>query len=481
MKNVVSNFKQFSDILYADRTFFQEDQVKTIPFKTATDDKFLAELTDNIKSAAASTTLPKVYQDGYFGPLCRNLRGIVETLTQRVVGVYDCGNYTFLTQMVNAVLQSSPESGVYRAAHSLQQFVDDLYKSFTTSFIEKVGRHPTDHKYSPLVSFTGYIPLEISNLPPMPGTLELYQLRDLVGNLADGFEAGVVGLPPGYRSRPLLWGVMGHEVMGHYVLTADHKDQWLTALENAVYQMIQREYPKEVDDQLAALWRFWTEEAAADVCSVLTFGPYAGIGALSFYTALMPLSNWSQDHELKAIYQGEDNAHPINALIPYLMCGAIDGLDKLSQRSRYIDELRDVGAAITKAKTVDGIEIVEFPLGSRVWDPLMEHQPVNLLRVLPFDLMKESAYKVGRFVVTNEFEKLGCPLGSLFSWHDRDQDAADEVAQLFPENLSVAALDKIGKWEKRHLIAGGLIAVIREPTLYHDVNKALLKCFAELN
>ncbi|WHZ29306.1 MAG: hypothetical protein OJF51_004108 [Nitrospira sp.] len=479
--NIVSNFTKLNDILLEDRTFFKKHQFETISFRN--DDKFLAELADKIESSAENTKLPEMYQDGYFSPLGKNLRGLVETLTARVerAGTYDVSNYVLLTQLVNAALQSSTKNDAYRAVRSLQGFVDDLYKSFTELLRTKVGRKSLDHKIPPLVSFVDYIPLEISNLPPMPGTLELEQLRDLVGELGDDFAAGVVCLPPGYKDRPLLWGIMGHEVMGHYVLTADREDKWLTNLEEAIYQMIKREYPNDVDDQLAALWQFWAEEAASDVCSVLSFGPCAAIGAVSFYTALMPLSNWSKDSKLKAVYQGEENTHPINVLIPALMCGAIDGLDKLSKKSQYISELLDIGTACTEATTVERIEIVDFGLGARVWDPFRKQPPVNLERFMSLKVLQDSAFKVGRFIVTEKFTKLGCPLGSLLSWEDKDQDTANAVARLLPTDLSLTNLDKLGKWEKRHLIAGGLITVMREPALYHSVNEALKRFLSKLN
>src|SRR5438445_4850513 len=57
----------------------------------------------------------------------------------------------------------------------------------------------------------------------MPSTFELVQMReaDWLDQYGADFKVGPVLLPAGYRDDPLLWGVLGHEVGGHYVLTAE--------------------------------------------------------------------------------------------------------------------------------------------------------------------------------------------------------------------------------------------------------------------
>lgn len=163
--------------------------------------------------------------------------------------------YVFLTQIVNAALQPG-ENSTASALRPIQNFVDDMYSSFLNARI----REPLDHKIPPLISFVDWLPSNIYNLPserkpPMPGVLEIDQMKALLKpDLAAGFAAGSMLLPPGYKNRPLLWGVLGHEVGGHYVLTSDPKDKLINELQGMIFIAMSELYTEKPFDVVAPLW-----------------------------------------------------------------------------------------------------------------------------------------------------------------------------------------------------------------------------------
>src|SRR2546426_4374625 len=208
MAFVVERFRELNDQLLKMDNFFKPGPVQPLLFSD--DATFINKLHERIK--AGGQRLPKTYQDGYITPLLNNLEEIIERLTGKYYDEkiqkerYYPDKYAILTLLVNAALQPA-ESGVAEYIHTLQAIVTDLYDSSLASRRRLGVERDLDQKYPPLVGFIGPFPRtepQISNLPPLPCMLELEQLRDpyLLGNLADGFTVGAVGLSPGYRSYP---------------------------------------------------------------------------------------------------------------------------------------------------------------------------------------------------------------------------------------------------------------------------------------
>jgi hypothetical protein len=295
----------------------------------------------------------------------------------------------------------------------------------------------------------------------------------LLGDEVGGsFAAGVVGLPPGYRNHPLLWGVLAHEVGGHYVLHAI--DNLLKEIEDKVYKLVLKKYENSPMEQAAPLWRVWAEEAAADVCGLLTLGPSYGIGAISFYTAILPLSKWQDGQVLKGDYKSGDR-HPVSELIPHLISGAVEQLKDLSQsRSmRYIAQLKEITAACS-----DNNKEVKF---------FSMDQPIKSLAQLPMNLplkeMQESAHYVGSCIASMTLNALGKGkrgLQDLRTWNNQDED----IALLVADKLEIGKLEQAIKIEGHdidhlHLLAGGILAAIRKPSYYAHFNEALCKSFIQ--
>jgi hypothetical protein len=246
--------------------------------------------------------------------------------------------------------------------------------------------------------------------------------------------------------------------------------------------VIQQKFPSF--PVLAPLWSYWTEEAAADACSVLNLGP-TGIGALAFFIAIRIMSGYAEKKVLESLSltpeDTEVDDHHVPALVPDVICGAIEGL-KLQQASEIgVPQIKK----IADHYIVDS-EHVKFQPGVLVED-FMKKNKVQLPAKLPLGVVQESARLVGQLVTQLPLPELGGKaLGELIKWKDDDEKKARGVAdqlieQLTPQDPCATVTIDQDKVEKRHLLAGGTLAVMRHPNadFYRAINAALIKEFSK--
>ena len=252
-------------------------------------------------------------------------------------------------------------------------------------------------------------------------------------------------------------------------------------IQDKVYAMLQDKYPRSPLNVAAPLWRFWAEEAAADVCCVLNLGPHAAIGAIAFFTALLPLAGWTTTSLLSQEYTNNRfDAHPIPALIPHLISGAVDGLLMFTdERKRDSAKLiTEIGAAYTGTS-----DVVAFPSYSKVYSPSDTRDlPIDLpSKELPLKEMRNIAHDVGQFITTVKLEALNKrALRDLeIAWNNDDEDNALIARDKFMEQNSWDFMIKGTKAKNRHLLAGGLLAVMQNHALYDNVSQALRTAFAK--
>ncbi len=105
-----------------------------------------------------------------------------------------------------------------------------------------------------------------------------------------GVNAGIVNLPPEYRTGGLLaWATLGHEVGGHNFLRSipgtesDHTPKIIKELQDVIYTSVKKCCDTEKIDRgkaekLAGYWSACAEEAASDVLGAMSIGPAFGIG-----------------------------------------------------------------------------------------------------------------------------------------------------------------------------------------------------------
>ena len=468
MASFTHNFNSLNQILLKQLNFYEPGPVEEhIVFSE--EPGMVQTYCDRI--LAAKKRLPKIYHKSYVDPLVKNLQDIIDAL-RPIIGRregWDPRKYTFLTNLVNAALQPD-QALVAPYLSAIQGITNAIYCKFLASRSRLGINTPLDQAIPPLVGFIGPLPPNISEKAPMPSTFELEQIRQSqwLAEYASGFKVGTIVIPAGYLKVPLLWGVLGHEVGGHYVLTACKDDRLLYELKTKVYYKVLKDYPKQV----ALLWRYWTEEAAADVCGVLNLGPSFGISAISFYTAQMYRGKWtSSKEEISGVYD-KDNEHPIQMLVPCVISGAVDALKDLSEsrKHRYMAQLDEIATFFSSEK-----KAIRFPGNPKLKDE--EDRDIDLPAKQPLKEMQDLARKVGHYIATVKLKALeGYTLQDLATWGDKEEDTALEIANQLKYGTSATDLLCQGtKATGLQLLSGGILAVIRNPDLYTHANEVLSK------
>jgi hypothetical protein len=467
MGSAVENYNALNEVLLKTDGIFQPNLVTELDFNTQP--AFVKEYQGKIEDAKVHFGV--AHQEGYLTPLKHNLKAIIAALNEprtnrngQVVG-REPVPYVFLTLLVNAALQPI-EQHLKKPLGVLQRIVTDQFDSYKNKREHMNVTAPLIHTCSPLIGFVGHLPPNASELHPLPTTLEVAFLKEHIKALARDFTVGAVGFPPGHMNYP-----------GHYILSSDKR--LLPELHEKIYGELLRLYPSEPTNALAPLWRFWTEEAASDVCAILHLGPSAGIGALSWYTALFKLA-WGKKAGLRLSSEySHENWHPLSILIPDLICGAIEQLEQLSpsRRARYSAQIEEIAKQHS-----DRTNVVHFGKKSIVPDPADSKDKskfTDLPEELPLETMRTSARIVGRYLATVRLDSLhGHSLQDLATWTDDDEDAAVQVATEMtdPNNLHQMRLD--GKAPSSlQLISGGVLAVVRHPDQFGKINELLLERF----
>lgn len=476
MASIIQNFNVLNALLKEELKlkFFESEPVKTIDFGSA-----VFREACRTKIQAGKKRLAQPYHDGYIEPLLKNFNEIYDALKPipyEPIEDKDVKKYAYLTSLVNAALQPDQEL-VAPYLVPIQGIVDDMYHRFLTSRTKLGITAQLDQAISPLVGIVGRLPSSISKKAPLPSTFELEQMRhrDYLLKLASGFKAGTVLIPAGYLKAPLLWGVLGHEVGGHYTLTAGRGDKLLRELQSKIYDYVLERFPS--NKELAVLWMYWAEETASDVCGVLNLGPSFGIGAIHFYTAQRQSAKWEGTEKLEAYTSAESN-HVAPALVPYVISGAVKALTGLSmsRKFRYIAQIDEIARDKTNAgaNTLDQ-KVLQFPIGQTLKDP--EGISIKLPEMQLLNLMRKSALQVGFHIATVPLNALdGHTLQELATWDDDDEDAAIDVAnQLMKPESSSEINTRRDKPKRLQLLSGGILAVIRAPELYGRINEILLE------
>lgn len=486
MATVLKNYIDLSDTIENTRALIDPKPVDTIEFRT--EETWVGKYRDALE-AAAERFDPPPYRGGFLLPLAKRLPDIIEKLMQPIKdkrGVhFDPKPYVYLTTLVNAALQPG-QNDLRKPVQVFRTMISELYETFKNNRNVFGVENPLLHVYSPLVAFLGRLPPDhVSPEFPFPYTLEVMTLqldRYLGDELSQGFAAGCLGLPPGFIRYPLLWGMVGHEIGGHYILSSD---RWiLSELQSKIFQTLADQYTHSPEDAVAPLWRYWTEEAASDVCGILNLGPSAGVGILSAYTALLPL--WKNSPaKLSDKYNWLD-WHPIHILVPDVLCGAIEALDKLSdsRRVRYIAQLEEIARHYISQVTDIHFEKdqegqIPYPV---VRDPADSRNPdknTRLPSTIPLRHMRESARKVGRLIGTVKLNALkGHSLQDLAMWTDSHEEMALEVAAAITDPKLLEKIKVSGRPPSpMQLISGGVLAVVRRPDLFDDANRVLFEEF----
>ena len=477
MASALENYNELNTQLENTKALLDPRPVQTILFNT--ENGFIEKLQERIEAAGQQSE--PGYRTGYMTPLRDNLKALIESLNEldEETNRVDIKKYVLMTLLINGALQFN-EQLLKKPISILHSIGSDLFDSYRRSRDNFKITGSLTHKLSPVIGFLGRLPPLHFNEPrrlPFPRTMTVGYLHDGVGDeLSRDFTVGAMGMTPGFITHPLLWGFMGHEIGGHYILGADAR--LLPELQSKIYNKLCSQYSRPPLHVLAPLWRFWTEEAASDVRGVFLLGPSAGIGTIFVHTALGPLF-WGGEKKLNCKYR-QDDWHPISILIPDLICGAVEQLDKLSEsrRVRYVAQLEDIARHYS-----DQTKEVKFKKGAFVRDPddrTNEEKFTLLTENIPLKDMKESARFVGGYIATVELDALGGhSLRDLATWSEDDEDMALAIAEEYLATPGGRAKIEVAGYAPTamQLISGGILAAVRRPSRFDELNKTLFETF----
>jgi hypothetical protein len=409
------------------------------------------------------------YHESYFDPLLSNLKELTENLV--ILGhPQEAALYFFMTTLVNTAIQLGPKNNVVKDVHRLRAVSSDILTSYLYSERRnRVTGPPLHKKLPPLGAFVA--PHPVFPAYPQPYMLEPDQLAQFTTGLDKQFKIGTVSLPSGYINHPILWGVLAHEIGGHDVLHAD--DNLVEELQAEVRKLFDGGSPK----YLGPLWSHWTEEAASDVCGVLNIGPAYGIGAILYYSVILPLSKKEKRDrpllltEIKSDYyrnSSDVERHPAAVVIPDLVMGATDELNELKPETvtRYNAQLQELAKLCTPTGAT-----IKLAKGATI-----QGYDGDLPTELNVDDLRTSARRVGRHLARVQLPSLKHKsLKEIETWDDDDEKAAARVADKLQNRVS---LEKDGA-DDAQILAGSIFAILRNPDRYDDVNNALRVAFEE--
>lgn len=462
-------FLELHQHLMSRNDFFTAGPVATPPL--GTNPRIVKTLRKLIEDS--SKELPAEYQKGYSDPLLDNLEQICDKMLSQPNGLWG------LASIANAAIQAAPGSGVHNSVRRLHAVIADIYTSFLSSNSRNQKGLKLNRRLPPLGAFTA----PIFPPPPVSPPPQMYSV-DRMKKLSDRFTAGVVNLPSGYRTHPLLWSILAHEVGGHDVLHAD--EGLLPELQRGIKGL----FPGQ-QNKLSLLWGFWAEETGSDVCGVLNLGPAYGLGAIVFHTTVVRTArdifehrspdggDHHQTHE--PILDTQPNsqlpidAHPIAALIPYVIIGATEKLTTLNEstKTRYISQIQKLAKTCTPyRKTVDLTDYVITDGPGRF---------VKFGASLPFDVLKESALAVGRHIASTKFLSLrNTPLQEIETWDDADEKVSHDIANTLANDalaLNDIKQENGSSPEDAQILAGAILAAFRRPDRYDIINDTIGEAF----
>ena len=394
---------------------------------------------------AGAPYLPERYRRSYVAPVEDSLAGLLEATGD---GAGDDPAETVL----GAVYQHAPGSPVRAPLRRLIGVVSEVYAAFLGAERRARLDLPLTETVPPLATFRH------------EGSLGPYTFpSDVMRSLA-GTDVGVVSLPSAYRSHPLLWGSLAHEVGGHDVLHAD--PDLLDELAAGVRQLFERTTGPE--HPLGRVWAHWIDEAAADVYGVLNLGPQFGLNLLSWLAALRvrwgqvprpALLAWSGPEEGDVL-----DPHPTDILRVHLAIGAIASLHRLAVpvRLAYMGLLHAFGRAASPSPVVTLRGDVPSGRDGEVPRPVAASFP----RVG----MEHAAFLVGQHVATVASEALaGCCIQAIETWGDDDEGVARRIADW----MMGGPHGPTGTEDTSHALSGATLAVLADARGYDRVTARL--------
>jgi len=419
-----------------------------------------AKLAPLINDGAAF--IPQAYRQNYANPLNQTLPSLLirlrTTPAPAAIGV--------LEPYCAPIYQHSKGATTIDVGPELKRFlavVSNLYRSFLSAKKRMGVNVPIVTDVPPLAFFQ-------SNGDQGRYTITSETMQRMLGT-----PVSVVSLPGSYRSDPIIWASLTHEVCGHDVAHADAN--LIPELVDGVRKLFKtpsfRPGVSLTGDALSALiWSYWIDEAVADVYGLLNMGPIFPFNLGAFFSALTrqvfvdagrpapPLTSLRMSSG--AGDDGKMDEHPTDILRLHLAIGVIESLPRLSKAKRqaYIDAIEAV--AQLAANGGNSIRLQgKVEVSHTDWRMVDAQVPLAQAQAV--------ARQVGAFIATAPLGALGNKsIQDIETWDDIDEATAANVATLIAANQSV-----VGAGDDAQLLAGATMAVLTDASLYDQATKLL--------
>lgn len=385
--------------------------------------------------------IPDKYVEAFIAPLRGALRTLVKDAT------------TFET-LAGAVYQHGP--GYHHITPQLRRFlavVSDLFHSFLAREKRENVQIRLRERLPPLAAFK-----YVGDIGPF--TFQFEQVKQDIGG-----SVGVVSLPATYADHPLLWASLAHETGGHDVVHAD--PGLIEELQQGVGKALAKTSVPGLDrEELVVLWKYWMDEAVADVYGILNVGPTFGSIVAAHHAArrnrpeggglgIPKVSMWSVRTS-----DGTLDDHPTEILRIHLAIGVVESLRGLgpAERKAYVAHLKRLAALCASGNLV----VITGP--ARVG----RNKAVIDARV-PLGKMQQAARRVGKYIATVKLKALdNHAIQDIETWDDADEMRARSVRRALTARKRIVALG-----DDAQLLAGAAMYLLDHPNHYARVAKAL--------
>jgi hypothetical protein len=406
--------------------------------------------------------LPQTYRQNYATPLSQNLPSFLVQLRTAPAAKA----IAFLEPYCAPVYQHAKGATAIDVGPELKRFlavVSNLYRSFLSAKKRVDVNVPVVTDVPPLAFFQ-------SNGTQGPYTITSEAMQRMLGT-----PVSVVSLPGSYRSDPIIWASLTHEVCGHDVAHADAN--LIPELVDGVRKLFKTpNFAPGIaltGDALSALiWSYWIDEAVADVYGLLNMGPSFPFNLGAFFYAFAhqayvkagrpapPLGSLRMSSDPGD--QGKMDEHPTDILRLHLAIGVIESLPKLSpaKRQTYIDAIEAV--AKLAANGENSIELQGYVEVS--------HDDWRMVNTtIPLPQAQAAARQVGAFIATAQLQALrGKSIQDIETWDDTDEATAANVATRIAGNQSI-----VSAGDDAQLLAGATMAVLTDASSYDRATNLL--------
>jgi hypothetical protein len=345
---------------------------------------------------------------------------------------------------------------------SLRRFlavISDLFRSYLDRRKRAAAHFPRQIRQTlpPLATFQSR-----GDKGPMAVTTD--RLKQLIG---EPVSISVISLPATFADDPILWACLAHETGGHSVVHAE--ESLLEELHAGVEQALKgMTVPRLSAAQLTMLWKYWMDEAVADVYGLLNVGPMFAFNFAAVFSAIRSKTEMG-GHPLpkiamKSVSTAGDlslDPHPTDILRIHLMFGAVEKLYALREEKRkaYLSDIKQLAALCASGNKVE-------ISGDAILNSL---ERMTFDTSVPLSRMQDAARRIGGYIATAKLETFNNhSIQDIETWDDGDEARADAIRAALEAGKPIGS-----QGDDAELLAGATKRLLEAPEEYESVTTAL--------